>query len=157
MFYKNLWNEIMRFTRDQRHFENEFALLLETCDKKCFHIRGGEKGTCVSLRSNNATSLAKCRWSPVKSTISWHPPRCDSNFCHTSAGIMPSRLQMFTGPQRKRYFFEVQGYLNSFCHTSAGIMPSSLHMFTGPQREAYFFAPEFTPERGILTFATRPQ
>ena len=95
----------MRFTQDKRHFENEFALLLETCDNNCFHIWGGEKGTCVSLRSNNANSLAKCRWSPVKRTIPFHPPRCDTNFCHTSRVIMPSRVEMFTGPQRKRYFF----------------------------------------------------
>ncbi len=95
----------MRFAADQWHFKDEFALFLQTCDKSCFHMWGGEKGACVSLRSHNANSLAKCRWSPVKSTISFHPPGCDSNFCHTSAGIMPSWLQMFTGPQRKRHFF----------------------------------------------------
>ena len=47
----------MRFTADQRHFENQFALLLQTCDKSWCLTLGGEMKSCVSLQTNDISRI----------------------------------------------------------------------------------------------------
>ena len=47
----------------------------------------------------------KCSLVPSGKHTFFHLTRGVNNFCHTSAGIWPSSLQMFTGPLREAYFF----------------------------------------------------
>ena len=99
------WNEIVLFTGDQRHFANEFALWLRSETHVPFSPPQMWKQLLSHVCRNNANSFLKCHWSAAKRMIPFQVPNRDIYFCHTSAGIMPSRLQMFTGPQRNAYLF----------------------------------------------------
>ena len=123
---------IKRFAADQRHFKDKVALLLQTCDKNCFPTLGPERKSCVSLETNDISTAdlhylcrrvtkvaatlwelkseerhpdCKCSLVPSENVIFLHPRQCLSNFCHTSAVIMPSRKMMMVKPQREAYFF----------------------------------------------------
>lgn len=92
------WKKIMRCTRDQRHFENEFAEFLQTCNKSYHLTLRPEMKSCVSLETNDISHMNLHWYSRPMTKVAATPWELKSR-------RTPSRLQMFTGPQRKSYFF----------------------------------------------------
>ena len=70
----------------------------------------------------------KCSLVPSGKHTFFHLTRGVNNFCHTSAWIWPSRLQMFTGPLREAYFFSRK--FTPECWRRFGIMFSLLSSFS---------------------------
>ena len=121
----------MLFAGDQWTFAIWIALLMQTYDKSYCHTLGGElqmftgpqrkayfcfwNFTFFQLFEDFSTFVThlheyghpdcKCSLVPSRKHTFFHLTRGVNNFCHTSAGIWPSSLQMFTGPQREAYFF----------------------------------------------------
>ena len=140
---------------------------MQTCDINCSPPLWGEKKyafrwgpvnicnmNCIinadvwqKLLSHLGRWIANVHWSPAKSIflfLNFHVFLTFwrfFNFCHTSAWIWPSRLQMFTGPQREAYFFSPhkggEQLLSHVCRNMA-IQPANVHW--SPARSILFFS-----------------
>ena len=140
----------MRFTRDPRHFESEFALFLQTCDKSCHLILGPEMKSCVSLETNDISHINLHYYSRRVTKVAATLWRLKSEERHPDCkcSLALNENVIFLHPRQ---------CLSNFCHMSAVIMPSRKMMMVKPQREAYFFTRKFTPESRIASFVTRLQ
>ena len=103
------------FAGEQWTFAVWIALFLQTCDKSCCHTLGGDMKSCFSLETNDISLMNLPCGFGVKRMFPFHLPKCGSNFCHTSAGIMQSQSWNGTGLQRNAWFhFRSQGETCTF-------------------------------------------
>ena len=168
----------MLLAGDQWTFAGWMAIFLQTCDKSCSPPLWGEKKYASRWGPVNICSLdgyiPADVWQKLKNlqkvrktwkfknknmlfagdqwTFAIHLPRCDSNFCHTSALIMQFILQMFTGPQRKAYFFSShkggEQFMSHVCRNNANLFENVVGLHWNAWSH-------FRSQNETLTFVTR--
>ena len=120
------WNEIMRFNADQRHFQIDLH----------YYCRRMTKIVHPPCEVKKSMLFAGDQWT-IAISIALLMQTYDKSYCHTLGG----ELQMFTGPQRKAYFFSPhKGGEQLLSHVCKNMAIQTANVHWSPARSILFFS-----------------